>query len=198
MLKPRYKTYLKKKSLYKAALVAKMTASYGEINDNYEIIVNSLSKLAGIYISKNKFDKALVHLEKALTVNMNKIPRFQSPLLFSNYGRVLMEKNKYDLSLEYLLKALKAAKENNVIEENINIYMTLQYYFYNLSDIDSVEKYGLEGLEVAKKMGDKSIELAFVNNLGTVYISKDEFRKAAEYFEKSSQYMENTESRLDW
>lgn len=94
--------------------------------------------------------------------------------LFLLFSIPLLGNNKTDSLINLLNKEIEDS-------DRINIYKELLYN-YSTSEPSQAVFYGLQGLELAKKVNDKYSEIQLLNNLGIAYYGLGVYEKTLEYF----------------
>jgi len=118
---------------------------------------------------------------------------------YADIGYLFKESN-LDLALSYFRKALFLSKKYDVgkhEEKILNNYGVLQM-LKQPSDLDSAIFYHMKAYEIAKEL-NLTVSIPYsLNNLVTVYSTKQDFDKAFYYLEISDSYRQNDTLSIDW
>lgn len=106
---------------------------------------------------------------------------------------VLFMTGKYELSIEEYLKALPYADEKVPYQE-VRLYNNIAYSLRSLGFQDSAMFYALKANQFSKEKGLEEVYQQSVLDLAYIYLDKDDYTRAAEYYHLVN---ENTESSED-
>lgn len=84
----------------------------------------------------------------------------------------------------------------NVGEEKVDLYNQLSDSYRKMSDIDSGIEYGIQALELSKKINYLSGEILALNFLGLNLRDRSEFAESKEYFKKAKLLLENSKDSI--
>lgn len=97
-------------------------------------------------------------------------------------GRAYSKTGQINLAIENLKKAEALATKDNDL---MHIYHWLGLAYKDKGDLDNAILYHSRSLDLAKKLGDRELEAAGLNNIGLIYHDKGEYDKALRYYEES-------------
>ncbi len=146
--------------------------------------VEDLSELGSFELSK--LDKLLLELASNKNIEVYKIRAMTIEFVKEQLAPIFKE------SFELLRKdtpeilSFGDYMKKNHFEASISSkYRLAHELFFELGDIESAERTAQFGLEESTKKGDEINQNYFINALGIIDLSKGDYDKALEYFEKS-------------
>ncbi len=153
-------------------------------------LIEDLSELKSLEISKT--DNLLLELASNESIEVYKIKAKTIAFVKENLGKI------YNESFETLKKDTPEVlsfsdymRETHFKASESSKYRLTHDIFYELGDIESAERTIQYGLTVSKQESDDINENYFTNALGLVNLSKGNYDKALESFEKSLELIEN-------
>lgn len=156
-------------------------------NVNYSLIL-----LGSALLTKSDYTKSIYYFNKAINYAQSTNNYTQLHTIYNNLGVIYKNINDYELAFEYYQKALKCAYK---IEDAESIIQTL----INIGNIQVLEnKYdlGLKYYHSAileinnNRVLEKNIANIY-NNIGYVYLSKQEYHKAEKSFLQAFYYYDS-------
>jgi len=160
-----------------------------EFGEEKLVKYNQLDTLDELEESKDipKVDKMLIRLASSKKIDIYKIIvktiDFVKQRLASSFNIIFegineSQPDNYISFDEYM-------KENHFETSNSNKYRLAHEIYYDLGCIDSAERTALRGLEFSKKENDGVNIAYFTNALGLINLSKGDYIKSLEKFEKA-------------
>ena len=142
-----------------------------EINSDFALTYNNIG--LEFYLKKD-FDKALKYVKKAINIDNYFSEAYNTMAMIYN------EKEEYDEALINYNKALEFGKKNLD-----SIYNNIAILYMKQENINEA----LEYLNKAIKINPYDVEANV--NLGEIYISRSDYDKALEYYEKAEKNLKN-------
>ncbi|WP_167619658.1 tetratricopeptide repeat protein [Maribellus sediminis] len=106
-------------------------------------------------------------------------------------GRALISIGNYDEATSYFLSALKTAQNKNYLTDEIIIYTRLGVVQDRIEQFDAALEYYFkalniynESVEVGRSLENNTNIQGIYNNIGNIYLSKNELENAEEYYLK--------------
>ncbi|WP_456423006.1 ATP-binding protein [Lutibacter sp.] len=175
--------------------------SFGQNIDNDSLKIDSLSKKATSYISKNK-DSALYYFKKAENMSINTKNWTLLAKIYQTKGNLFYNLFQDNLAMEFYLKSDSVLTKNNIKNKTsfsnlINITRLL--YFSTNVDIDTltsrkIKNYLLTAIELAKNQ-NYSIEKAIGYSEYANYLSRfKKYKKAAVFLQKALTAIKNEDN----
>ncbi|WP_069649180.1 diguanylate cyclase [Caloranaerobacter ferrireducens] len=154
--------------------------------DSIEDILDAVILLNKINIWKGKYDSVLRFSEKYLKLALGENLYRYAGNIYNHMGLVHMFTEKINLSRECFEKSIKLFQKANEFVESTrpinNIGIIYADYF---DEIDKAMKYMREGIEISQKYNSTQGEVVFLNNIGELYLSINEYEKAKEVVERA-------------
>lgn len=142
--------------------------------------MRALRLIGDNYMFINNYDSAFFYFKEAIDLGKNGVNKKESAYTLLDMGSVLMQMHDYPKGSEYILKALESFKaiafRKGIIQAEISFAniktMTEQY--------DDALKYYLDALKLNNDSSKYTTNYIY-NNIGAIYISKNEPDKALFY-----------------
>lgn len=143
---------------------------------------NSYNNIANIYAIRKDFDAALKNHLIALQIRTEASDKRGIGVSNENLGNLYAEKGELERSIEYFTTALKIYKEINDRSGISTVLISFCDVYMRMNKLDDAEKNGLEGLLIAREIGElDNVRLAF-ENLSETLNKKGDFKKALHYY----------------
>ena len=157
-----------------------------EQSDRKKAIFTALYNIGGVFKAGNDFDKGILYLRRAL--DMCRLINEDQLKAKTHYeiARGYLEIGNHDKSLFHLDSCLKLNDfdENPGLTSKAHNYLGINYYQLKLYD-KAIEEYArAKQFAIGLKDYDKKSAIAY-NNIGEVYVEKQDYRKAWLHFEKA-------------
>ena len=182
-----FKLY-KKEDYIKALKEALVFSEKVKLINNLEFSYKSYLLVADIYDKTNDHKKSLSYYKKSLSILVSNYLKIEKQSVFSNIhfsktylriGSSFQKQQKNDSARYYYNKNIAI----NSLNDDVLKYQAISYT--NLSGIleldslyDKAEEYVLKAIKIHKERNDKLNQASALNNLGNIYLSKNEFSKA--------------------
>ncbi|TLF46316.1 tetratricopeptide repeat protein [Maribacter aurantiacus] len=149
------------------------------------------------YEAQGKLEPALENFQKSLSYNEE--INSEKGKIICNYSiaHVYVHMDRMDEALALLQSSLKRANALGDQEIIATILNNLGWANLNTGDYNQAESYLLEGLKIAKAYNFPS-EIAEANKfLSELWMKKDDFKKAMNYYKESKKYEEQVTNNLN-
>lgn len=107
---------------------------------------------------------------------------------------ILFMTGKYEKSIEEYLKALPYA-DKNIPYQEVRLYSNIAYSLRSLGFQDSAIYYTLKASQFSQENGLEEVYQQSVLDLAYIYLDKDNYTKAAEYYHIVNEYTESSKDK---
>lgn len=135
--------------------------------------------------SNNIYDLAMQYAELASTSALTIGDSLNYVRAEYATGHILRINAEFNLAIEHYLKAIKTARNNDLLTNEIKTLNSLALAYYALSKFDKALFHHFESLELREQYGSPIDVSIATNNIGLVYYQLSDFRKAKLYFERT-------------
>jgi CHAT domain-containing protein/Tfp pilus assembly protein PilF len=156
-----------------------------------------LNNLGAYYSRQDNYGSALSSYEKALNIAIERNYTEDVAISLLNLGGTWSDLGNYERSLEYLKKALNLDRglkdKSNIAKDLNNIGIATRLKGLNndrREDLKDAEKAFRQSLEIAREVGDGSLETQVLNNIGSIYADLHQFYDALNCFKQAASIAE--------
>ncbi len=178
------KGYLKNKpdsALYFLKLGEEFTKIKNLEFENTKIITAK----ASIYMTKGKFNEALVLYNKALVIFKAYKNEKEVQNINNNIGFCYFYKADYKNAIIYLTKAMKYSDKVNDKEFQAKSYINVGAVYKETKEYEKALNYYLQGLDLYQDIGSEKGISTTLSNIATIYSAKEDYIKSMEFNKKS-------------
>jgi CHAT domain-containing protein/Tfp pilus assembly protein PilF len=158
-----------------------------------------LNNIAAYYSKHDNYGSALNNYEKALQIATKENCLEDMAISYLNLGGTWSDLGNHEKSLEYLKQAFKIdrklADKPNIAKDLNNIGIATRLKGLNNENkeyLKEAEQAFRQALNIAKEVGDQSLETQTLNNIGSIYSDLDQYNDALENFKKAASIAEKT------
>jgi tetratricopeptide (TPR) repeat protein len=153
-----------------------------------------IDEIAEIYEDKGDLDKALSYYMKPLSLEIDEKEKVG---VYNNVANIYAKKGDYQKAIEYHRKAIEIDEIYNLDIGTAKHKLDFGETYRKIKDYRNAEKYLSEGLEIAKKVGDKFWEATGYRYLGNLYRDKGDKETAKEYYIRAYKLYKTTFAEED-
>lgn len=154
--------------------------------NSIEGMLDAVVLLNKINIWKGKYNSVLKFSEKYLNLALEKSLFRYAGNFYNHMGLAHMFTEKINLARECFEKSIKLFQKANEFVESTHPINNIGIIYANYYDeIDKAMKYMREGIEISQKYNSARNEVVFLNNIGELYLSINEYEKAKEVVERA-------------
>ncbi|MEW6619202.1 MAG: tetratricopeptide repeat protein [bacterium] len=146
---------------------------------------NYISMLGDVYIKSGQSDKAMECFIQAENIAKEIGDEQYEDSVQDFFKEKIKQWDKKNKKIGSLSDELSNAKENKDLTNQMKALCNLGNIYALLSQFKQAEEYYRDGLEIAKKIGDKQQEGSFVSNLGNLSFFSNQFSKAIDYYHQA-------------
>jgi tetratricopeptide (TPR) repeat protein len=148
-----------------------------DLNDTKHEVTN-LNNIANVYDEMGNYDKALEYYNKSLqlTSDPNTIAT-----IYNRVGMIYEKKGDHNKAIDYIKKAIEIDQANGNHSRTVLDMICIASPYINLGNFSEAERYLTQGLEIAKKLDDKSWEAYVYIGLSSLYSVQNQEALAEEY-----------------
>ncbi len=155
-------------------------------DDNLE--VKTYYYIANSYFYLEDFEKSINTFYKGIDIAKKKNQEFFLGILYNKLGWTFYTLNNYKTAYKYFVEGLKYA-DSTILP---HIYHDIAANYQVQGSYDSCIYYYMKAYDITSKSNDISLQLSILNNLGTLYISTNDFEKGKNYIKKSVEVYEES------
>ena len=141
-----------------------------------------LDNIAGIYMYMGNYDKALEYYNKSLQLTSNPSA---IATIYSYIGLVYLIKGDNNKAIEYAKNTIQIDQENGNYKGIVRDMIDITLPYISLGNFSEAKYYLTQGLDMAKKLGEKEWEAIAYAVFGQLYSAQNQETLAKEYFTKS-------------
>ncbi|NKQ38586.1 MAG: tetratricopeptide repeat protein [Methanosarcinales archaeon] len=144
--------------------------------------INSLLKIAALYLSDNKLDSSKTYIKKALQKVEHE--KQKAKVLYALGNVNYLQENFSNATINYT----EALQFYNELSDTINIINTIERIAvikYKNSNFEIANKLFLKELKMAEKVNYTEAQATSSNNIASIYVRQKRYPKALEYYLKS-------------
>jgi len=152
-----------------------------DLNDTKDEDTN-LNNIANVYDEMGNYDKALEYYNKSLqlTSDPNTIAT-----IYNRIGMIYEKKGDHNKAIDYIKKAIEIDQANGNHSRTVLDMICIASPYINLGNFSEAKRYLTQGLEIAKKLDDKSWEAYVYIGLSNLYSVQNQEALAEEYRTKA-------------
>jgi tetratricopeptide (TPR) repeat protein len=200
----------KKELMYNYRFIGKFLHEVGRLNDSllyYNKALNLakdlgdktmqifiIDEIAEIYEDKGDLDKALSYYMKPLNLE---IDEKEKAYVYNNAANIYAKKGDYQKAIEYHQKAIEIDEKYDEDTGTAIHKLDFGETYRKMKNYENAEKYLSEGLESAKKVGDKFWEATGYRYLGNLYRDKGDKETTKEYYIRAYKLYKTTFAEED-
>ena len=164
---------------------------------NYNQVSELKTELTRHYVSRGLFKEGLEEILAAIDIQDSiQAPTKEKINTLNILSTVYRGYGNNEKSLEIILEVIELSKNLPSDVSQVRYYMNAGQTFAQLNDVKKAIEYSLMGKEIAKKIGEKRIEIIMTSVLGDLYKNNGEYDKAKSMLNASlPYYIENKEER---
>ncbi|WP_298547314.1 CHAT domain-containing protein [uncultured Aquimarina sp.] len=166
-------------------------------------IAHNYSDIASLYFHLSDYKKAIEFNEKSLTIRIEDLGSNHSKVAqnYNNIGLIYYEKKEYEKAIDYYNKSL-TIWINTYGETHRYVgyaYLNIGTSYYDLFQNDTALENIKKALNIFIKIDNPTLIAYANNNIGTIFLEKEEYSEALNYYEKAlsgynRSYLENRTS----
>lgn len=154
-------------------------------NVDSALLFSSYNNLASVYMSLNKYDKAIGIFRKNIVFDTGKNDIYSLSLDYNNLSSAYRQLNKNDSAIYYAKKSIYFKLKSSSTYELINSYNLLGIIYLDNKSIDSAEFYNQKAIDLSLKLNNyKALQLLYYWK-GMIELSKKNPAKAQSFFLQS-------------
>lgn len=162
----------------------KKVYSYQKERQDTMVLATILNNMGSLFLEK-KVDSAIVYFKEALQVSESLPNPTIKMYLYANLGRCYVRKNDQDKAKKYFNKAIVKGEEGVNPRGEAWLFNEVSDFYRNANVPDSVIYFSEKAMKNLAAVAPYGFEKQrAVGNLYKALISKKEFEKASDYFEK--------------
>ena len=143
------------------------------------------NRLGSIYVDAAELDKAIIYLDKAITI-LKKLGRKGSlSYAYRFLAEVYSSKGSHAQALEYSYKALELAQETSSIPAHFLAWATLGQTYLSLEDFEEAESYFQLAMHPSNRHKNPIFWTRPLNKLGIIAFRRGELEKAHNFLIES-------------
>lgn len=148
--------------------------------------------LGAISNDKGKYDEALAHFNKALSVARQiQNNRLEMAPIYGEFGNTYYCLSNYQLSLTNYIKGLKLYEELGLKKGIGKMQYSISTLYLQLKDYDKAEAYALKALEIFKELKDEVLLSLLETLLGTIEESQEKYDLALKHYKAALRYSDS-------
>lgn len=148
--------------------------------------------LGAISNDKGKYDEALAHFNKALSVARQiQNNRLEMASIYGEFGNTYYCLSNYQLSLTNYIKGLKLYEEQGLKKGTGKMQYSISTLYLQLKDYDKAEVYALKALEIFKELKDEVLLSLLETLLGTIEESQEKYDLALKHYKAALRYSDS-------
>jgi len=165
--------------------------------DNKLGVANMLNNLGAVYFNQGDDQTAIEYYLESLKVSEEIGDKLRVTTALVNIGAVYFNKKRsHELALKYYGRALPLSRELGDFEAMGTVSVNMGEIFLENDDLDSALAYFESATDAYEK--SKSVKLAYaLNNIGKVYVKRNEYNKAIETQKEAYKIAENLDAKLE-
>lgn len=147
------------------------------IPDPFEA-AKSLINLGIVYKLQNKYDSAIESYNKSLEILREKENTVEELWVLINLGNLYCCREDYQFAQDIYNQAINIRQKNLSPREEGYVYSSLSVVHYYLEDYEQSFDYCQKQLDIAKQIGEVSLEVSALINLGFWYFKNNQLLEA--------------------
>lgn len=155
----------------------------------------ALTNIGSSYNRLGNIKKAIEYHEKALRISESIEDKYEISLILSNLALTYQATGDWQKAFDAIFKSLKIRRETGNRRGELISLNRIGNFFFLTGDSSRALEYFQQALSITRQNQlTKNYEADTYDNLGTVYLSQNEFPKAQESFSKSLEIAKETKS----
>ncbi len=147
--------------------------------------VQTLIDIGNVYYNCGKYQEALNHYQKSLSIAQEIGYRREEGTNLMNIGNVYLNWRKYQEALNHLQKSLSIAQEIGYRRGEGKTLMNIGNVYLNWRKYQEALDHLQKSLNIAQKIGDRQLEGKTLMNIGNVYLNCGKYQEALNHYQKS-------------
>ena len=165
----------------------KTIESVSSINPGYNVNgqrIRIFNNIAGIYIQRLDYNKALEYYKNAIDANAKEGNRILEASLLNNLGICYLEKRDFNLANHNFLNALTIRKELGDKRGEAQCYNNIGKNYVYSGNFNQAKDYFLKALNLGREIGNKESQLISLQSLSSIYDTLKDYRNAFNTFKE--------------
>ncbi len=165
----------------------KTIESVSSINPDYNVNgqrIRIFNNIAGIYIQRLDYNKALEYYKNAIDANAKEGNRILEASLLNNIGICYLEKRDFNLANHNFLNALTIRKELGDKRGEAQCYNNIGKNYVYSGNFNQAKDYFLKALNLGREIGNKESQLISLQSLSSIYDTLKDYRNAFNTFKE--------------
>jgi len=179
--------YRIKSNFQKSVEFAIKAKNLSERNDFQSSLAESLLILGKVYLDLNDYEKSSGYLFESLRLYTQQDDQKGIADALRNIGNQFFDQGNYEKSLEYQQKSLSISTRINYKEGISSSLNNIAINYGRLNQIENIEKYLLEAVNLNKSIGQRLWEGVNYMNLSELYMDINDYGLSKEYLKKGSE-----------
>lgn len=146
--------------------------------------IRLFNNIAGIYIQRYEYDKALEYYTSAIETNKKEKNDVLEATLSNNIGICYMEKREFDLANHYFMNALTIRKNLDDKRGQAQCYNNIGKNHVYKGNFSEAKNYIQKALDLGREIGNKESMLISLQSLSSIYDTLGDVRNAFRYFKE--------------